>query len=321
MTMTIRTTIPRLMAGSLCILAACSASNSANETPETSADTIDSPTTIPLNEEAGRQVLYELQVRSANACLEYVGTEDQRRICREKASKSYSVKGLPESWDVNASGDCSLDSYQKNVRLGTLDDMLTDTDDFRKAISLRYIKDRVGASVIWLMPLFPNNDKYTVPWKCDTLGSPYAVRDYMHVSGRVANRCNEANRDEYSDDPCWADSTGPNEFGEDAMTRFIREAHKRGLKVMHDLALNHFGHNYNFYNMKNYRSIRDRVNAKEDLGALWDYEKSFDANLLNPEILDRASFLPHNDASLDALKAKCPKLQGDKLVRSYNAWR
>ena len=39
----------------------------------------------------------------------------------------------------------------------------------------------VGANALWLMPVFPVNDEWNLPDACDNLGSPYAVRDYLHV--------------------------------------------------------------------------------------------------------------------------------------------
>ena len=49
------------------------------------------------------------------------------------------------------------------IKLGTIDDLLESSNDYHAGITLRYIKDRVGANTVWLMPVFPNNDRWNIP--------------------------------------------------------------------------------------------------------------------------------------------------------------
>jgi hypothetical protein len=252
---------------------------------------------------AGTQVLYEVQVRAANACDPDVGAAWQRDACRAKPAPRVQYRAEGTSCGI-------IDSLHK-IKLGTFEDMLADTADYKAGITLRYIKDRVGATTVWLMPVFPNNDQYSLPDACDNLGSPYAVRDYMHAQGMLSQACIAQGRDEHSAEPCW---------GNGSLETLIADAHRRGLKVMLDIAFNHFGHNYNLYDQRGFRSVRDRIASGEDLNRLWDFGGTFDDALVHPELVDAADRLP-DDADLKALKARCPALAGDALVRSYGMWR
>jgi glycosidase len=259
-----------------------------------------------LNFAAGTQVMYEVQVRSANACDPGVGADWQRSQCAQKIAPqvTYRAEGM----------SCgSIDSLHR-IKLGTFEDMTADHADYRAGITLRYIKDRVGATAVWLMPVFPNNDQWNIPDGCDNLGSPYAVRDYFHAQGSLSRSCIQAGRDERSAEPCW---------GNDSMEAVIADAHRRGLKVMLDVALNHFGHNYNMYDYADHQPIRTRLAAGEDLDRLWDYGATYEQNLEHPELLDTAAELTAigNDPDLLSLRAKCPSLSGDALVRSFHMWR
>jgi glycosidase len=259
-----------------------------------------------LNFAAGTQVLYEVQVRAANACDPNVGADWQRQQCRDKVAPKveYRAEGM----------SCGIINSLHQIKLGTFEDMLEDHADYRAGVTLRYIKDRVGATTVWVMPMFPNNDQWNIPDACDNLGSPYAVRDYLHAQGTLARSCIVAGRDERSPEPCW---------GNQSFDAFIDEAHRRGLKVMLDVAFNHFGHNYNMYDYAHHQPIRKRIALGEDLNKLWDYGATFEQHLVKPELLDTPAKLAAlgADPDLVSLKAKCPDLTGDALVRSFHMWR
>lgn len=286
----------------------------------TSAPSADSSTKIagaaserrqPLNLEAGSKVLYEMQFRTANACDPTVGASWQKDACtKKKAPKiTYRAQGMT----------CGNISDLHRLRLGTIDDALENTNNFRSGITLKYINEKVGANMIWLMPAFPNNDTENIPHECDNLGSPYAVRDYMHTRGSLSRSCIDKNRDEYSHEPCWAN---------DEFDRFIQDAHSKGMKVMLDLAFNHFGHNYLMYDYEEFIPTSDRIAAGEDLNKLWDVAATYEQLLLHPKILDTETKLlaltnrePSQKILLNSLQTKCPTLKGNKLVVAYNAWR
>ncbi|MFT3772943.1 MAG: alpha-amylase family glycosyl hydrolase [Minicystis sp.] len=264
-----------------------------------------------LNLAAGTMILYEAQVRSANACDPTVGSTDQRNACAAKIAPTqvYRAEGM----------SCPILGDLQRIKLGTLDDMQETTADHRQGITLRYVAEKTGANTVWLMPLFPNNDTWNIPDACDNLGSPYAVRDYMHASGTLARRCIQAGADEYSATPCW---------GNAELDALIAQAHSRGLKVMLDVALNHFGHNYLMYDYVSSRSVRDRVAAGENLDNLWDFAGTYDAALVNPALLDTPAGLtalaaqsPADAAQLAVLQQQCPGLSGDALVRAFHMWR
>jgi hypothetical protein len=264
-----------------------------------------------LNLAAGSMILYEVQVRSANACDPTVGSADQQAACAAKVAPTpvYRAQGM----------SCPILSDLSRIKLGTLDDMMANTADYRSGITLRYVAERTGANTVWLMPLFPNNDTWNLPDACDNLGSPYAVRDYFHASGALSRRCIASGADEYAATPCW---------GNVELDQLVAQAHSRGLKVMLDLALNHFGHNYLMYDYESSRSVRDRVAAGEDLNNLWNFSGTYDAALVNPVLLDTPAALsalaarsPADAAQLSALTARCPSLSGDALVRAFHIWR
>ncbi len=259
-----------------------------------------------LNIAAGTQVLYEVQVRVANACDPHVGANWQRAQCLGKVSPrvEYRAQGM----------SCWFMDELNAIKLGTFEDMLADHADYRAGITLRYIKERVGATTVWLMPVFPNNDQWSLPDACDNLGSPYAVRDYFHAQGSLAQSCIAADRDEHSAEPCW---------GNASLENLIADAHNRGLEVMLDLALNHFGHNYNMYDYARYEPIRNRIANAENLDELWDYDSTYEQSLEHPELLDTPAKLAAlgNDPDLASLRARCPSLAGDALVRSFHMWR
>jgi len=267
--------------------------------------------TRETNYAAGKMVLYEVQVRSANACDPRVGSAAQRAACAAKVAPEipYRAEGLT----------CATAEEAANIRLGTFEDMLADTDDFREGITLRYISEKVGANTVWLMPMFPNNDTWSIPSACDDIGSPYAVRDYFHPRGTLSQGCILDGRDEYSAEPCW---------GTDSFDDFVADAHARGLRVMLDVAFNHFGHNYLPYDVQTYTTVRDRIAAGEDLDDLWRFAATEDEALLYPELLDDPADLERlaardaeHAARLAELQDRCPDLAGQALVRAYHMWR
>lgn len=267
--------------------------------------------TRETNFAAGRMVLYELQVRSANACDPSVGSPRQRAACATKVAPQipYRAEGMT----------CASEGDLRRIRLGTLDDLGEDTADFRDGITLRYVAETVGANTVWLMPIFPNNDTWSLPDACDDLGSPYAVRDYVHPRGTLSRACVAAGRDEYADEPCW---------GTASFDAILADAHARGMRVMLDLAFNHFGHNYLMYDVQGFRPVRDRIADGEDLDDLWNFAETEDEALLYPEVLDRVDALERlasrdgeHAARLAALRERCPDLAGQALVRAYHMWR
>jgi len=70
------------------------------------------------------------------------------------------------------------------------------------------LKD-LGVTILWLMPIHPIGQEK----KKGTIGSPYAVRDYYAIN--------------------------PDYGTADDLKRLVREAHKRGLKVIIDIVANH----------------------------------------------------------------------------------
>ncbi len=295
---------PRIVpCASLCLvlllISACSSAPSASEATGTSAEAVNATTYNGLNLAAGSTVLYEVQVRTANACDPGVGSAAQRAACAAKVAPTpvYAVQG----------GSCpSLASLQK-IRLGTLDDMMASTTDYASGITLSYIKNTLGANMVWLMPPFPNNDAWGIASPCDNLGSPYAVRDYFHIDPALSSACITAAA---GSGPCWSNAT---------FDALIAQAHSLGLKVMLDVAFNHFGHNYLTYGVAGVTPIRDRVAAGQDLGSLWNFPATEDPALLHPTVLDQPAQIPAGK-DLTALLARCPSLTGDALVRAYDTW-
>ena len=264
-----------------------------------------------LNLRAGTMVLYEVQARSANACHPDVGANWQREACKAKIAPDieYRAEGM-------TCGD--LDNLHA-IKLGTLDDMMEPTADYREGVTLRYIDEKVGANAVWLMPIHPSNDQWSIPDACDNLGSPYAVRDYLHVRGTLARECILEGRDERSETPCWGNQT---------FEQLLQAAHGRGMTVMMDLAFNHFGHNYELYDTDGFDPVREQIARGDSLERLWDFEATYDDRLLFPEVLDTPAeleALAEQDAgvaaAMDGLLARCPSLEGQELVRAFGAWR
>ena len=262
-----------------------------------------------LNYDAARTVLYEVQVRAANACKPGVGADWQQEACRNKIAPQQAYHGP----------GCDIIDELQSIKHGTLDDMMEDTADYHAGITLRYIDERVGANMIWMMPLFPNNNRWSLPDDCDDTGSPYAVRDYLHARGDLARRCIQEGRNEYSEAPCW---------GNAELETLINKANERGVKVMLDVAFNHFGHNYLFYDYMYFEPTREQVAKGLNLDALWNYEATYEEALLHPDLVDSQEKMRRMAEEqeglatmLGDLEARCPNLQGDDLVRAFNMWR
>lgn len=281
-----------------------------------------------LNAAAGSSVLYEVQVRSANACRTDSGSFAQRDACARKISPPAKYR----AGDQLAKKCGSTLSYLNDIKGGTLDDMLAPTTDYKTGITLKYIHDQVGANTVWLMPLFANNMQVNIPDPCDNLGSPYAVRDYMHAAGSLSQVCIMKKTDEYTGDetnqtPCW---------GTASLDSVIRQAHKYNMKVMLDVAFNHFGHDYLYYDYAQYMPIdqkiqywsRSHMTGDQIAGMFWDFKSTFEQNLVNPVILDNEAQLNALAASdvttgklLKDIQTKCPLITGDRLVRTFGMWK
>ena len=95
------------------------------------------------NAAAADLVVYELQVRSANACNPDTGGD----ACDRKLAPQFVYHGT---------GCESLPQLQK-IKKGTIDDVLAETDapGRTSGITLQYVDEVVGANTVWLMPVFP----------------------------------------------------------------------------------------------------------------------------------------------------------------------
>lgn len=250
----------------------------------------------PLNTEAGKMIVYELQVRSANACIPETGGESCKRV-------------LGPQFEYFGTGCDQLADLQ-HIKKSTLDDLLYEDGQPSRTqgITLQYIDEVVGANTVWLMPIHPHNYQYNLPHHCDDLGSPYAIRDYYHVRGTLANRCVQAGRDEWSDSPCW---------GNPELETLVDKAHAKGMKVMMDLAFNHLGHEYLYYDYADARPVREMLADGEDL---WDFQGTYDEALVWPEILDTPDELPAEAPEVVSELCGTAEL-GQGGVRRYLMWR
>ena len=250
----------------------------------------------PLNMAAQDLIIYELQARSANACI----PETCGQVCKDIVGPQF---------DYFGTGCDELDSL-RNIKKSTLDDIMAthDIPHRSEGITLQYVDEVVGANAVWLMPVFVHNYQYDLPHHCDDLGSPYAVRDYYHVRGTLSERCILEGRDEWSETPCWANPE---------LEDLIKDAHGRGMKVMLDLAFNHLGHEYLFYDVLGVKATREWL---EDGANFWDFDNTYEEALLWPEILDTPEELP-SDAQ-GVLAELCDETPGSQeRVRRYLMWR
>jgi len=263
------------------------------------------PRPVPLNGDAGNQILYETQVRVANACKPGVGSKEQIEACNNKIAPRITYK---------ANLTCDIIDDLLSIKLGTIDDLLEPTTDFQQGITLSYIKKKVGATAVWLMPMFPNNDRWSIPDACDNLGSPYAVRDFYHLRGTLSRRCILLGQDEETPTPCY----GNQEFDD-----LVSQANTLGLKIFLDLPFNHLGHNFMFYDTWNVTTIRDRVTVGQNLDNLWNFDATYDPALLHPVIRDDAlEFgLTARDPDFKNFVRQCPGVPKSKIIKAFNMWR
>lgn len=250
----------------------------------------------PLNPAAADMVVYELQVRSANACPLSGSLGD----CAQQPVPQFEYQGE----------GCDILSDLQSIRKSTLDELLAFSRQPHRTngITLQYVDEVVGANTVWLMPIFPNNHAFSLPDRCDDLGSPYAVRDYYHVAGSLAERCVRDGRDEWDDPPCWGDLE---------LKQVIQAAHQRGMKVMLDLAFNHLGHEYLYYDYKDAVPVRERITQKANF---WNFDATFEQALVWPEILDTPDELPASAAK--DLRDLCgQEVTGQEAVLRWLMWR
>ncbi len=250
----------------------------------------------PLNPAAGDMVIYELQARSANACHPATGGE----TCTYAPEPDIDYYG----------GGCDTIDDLRAIKKSTLSDLLETTvaPGRTAGITLQYIDEVVGANTVWLMPVFPHNFQYSLPHPCDDLGSPYAVRDYYHVRGTLSSACISRGEDEWSENPCW---------GDQELRDVIATAHDRGMKVMLDLAFNHLGHEYLFYDYRDAVPVRRLVESGTNM---WQLDETYDPALVHPEILDGPDELPQEAQQvIQELCGRPP--QGQEDVRRYLMWR
>ena len=200
------------------LVAGCSSPRGdAPEAAGTSRAAIDATSYNSLNLAAGSAVLYEVQIRTANACSPDTGSAAQKAACAAKVAPTptYEAQGVT----------CPTLADLQKIRLGTIDDMLETTTDSQSGITLGYVKKTLGATMVWIMPPFPDNDAWNIPDPCDNLGSPYAVRDYFHIDPALARRCIAAGAG--GAEGCWANTE---------LDSLVAQAHSLGLKVMLDIA-------------------------------------------------------------------------------------
>lgn len=241
-------------------------------------------------------LLYELQLRSANACDPLLGTEAQRLACADKPA--------PEVRYLATDSRCTDLEALERIRLGTIDDLLEPTADPTRGITLRYIAEQVGANAIWLMPPFPNNRSEQLPDPCDNIGSPYAVTDYFHLDPSLSRDCI---RD--------AGACDPNAI----VAPLVTQADERGLRLFLDVAFNHFGRNYRFFDVAAAPADPSLTEAQR-----WDFAATFDQALLQPRLLDAAALAsgdPELDRAADELRTHCPDLADGRLPSALALWR
>lgn len=241
-------------------------------------------------------LLYELQVRSANACDPLLGTDSQRAACVIKPAPTVQYEATDSS--------CTDLANLERIRLGTIDDLLEPTADPTVGITLRYVAESVGANAIWLMPPFPENNREQLPEPCDNLGSPYAVTDYFHLDPALSRACIA--------DP---EACDPNAV----IGPLVAQADALQLRLFLDVAFNHFGRNYRFF---------DVDAPTPDPGLLeserWDFDATFEPSLLQPRILGVGTLEdppPELLASLAELRDRCPGRSDERIPSALAIWR
>lgn len=241
-------------------------------------------------------LLYELQLRSANACDPLLGTPEQRQAC--------AAKPAPEVRYLATDSSCGELADLERIRLGTVDDLLEPTADPTLGITLRYIAEEVGANAVWLMPPFSVNNTEQLPNVCDNLGSPYAVTDYFHLDPGLSRGC--------IGDPAGCD---PNAI----VQPLVDQAESRNLRLFLDVAFNHFGRNYRFYDLDASPPAPGLTEEQR-----WDFDATFDTALLAPNLLTDGSLSAPSEEVAQAgaeVALRCPDLPQGQHLSAVSLWR
>lgn len=266
---------------------------------------------------AALMTMYELQIRSANAC-HVDGGFGEADSCRKKQF----APEVTEKADVHPRIPYNpiCDKAQKKRRPGTVGDLLLDTKDIRDRITLRYIRESVGINTLWLMPVHPNYEQgIFLPDPCDLGGSPYSSTDFMHVRASLSDTCIEQKRDETTSRPCWGNNhvlegsetlawpaanyfrdTPERKVGDPDMRQSdfqaaINKAKDLGMNIVMDIALNHTGVDYQFHDYRDAPTYRQYVENAQAAGVpvddyMWGLlidPNKVEMGLVFPSILDR----------------------------------
>ena len=89
--------------------------------------------------------------------------------------------------------------------------------------------------------------------------------------------CAIAGTDEYGDSPCW---------GTDELVAFVEDAHSRDIRVLIDVAFNHFGHGYRMYDVAGAMAYDSLVDG-QSADVLWDFAGTHDDALVEPWVAGR----------------------------------
>ncbi|MBK8011120.1 MAG: hypothetical protein IPK13_07195 [Deltaproteobacteria bacterium] len=181
-----------------------------------------------------------------------------------------------------------------------------------------------GINALWLMPPFE-----TKPWSGrhphDDKGSPYAVTDYFSVKRELSRDARElvaAGRDDKTG--------GPSRDAANAeFRRFVEKAHALGIKVFLDVALNHFGHNYDFRDRfvdRSNGSASIHFNDFSQVALNPEHRRIIEARLRDPNIpkyleyLDTAFYAkkPNKDGSIDRRGAQS---LNDTIAGGWGDWQ
>ena len=124
---------------------------------------------------------------------------------------------------------------------GTFADMMArGSPDKNQKYTLEWLKSQ-GINAVWLMPPFEVSRWEHTP-ATDDAGSPYAVKDYFSIRTELSRDAQQVLARGGSQEDARAAALA--EF-----KLFLDKAHKLGIQVMLDVALNHVGHNYDFQDL------------------------------------------------------------------------